>query len=40
MTLKTFRGQGVYQPAIDEAIRKLDLGDWVSPLAALVWTIL
>ncbi|KAK7470978.1 Lyso-phosphatidylcholine acyltransferase [Stygiomarasmius scandens] len=27
--LETFRGQGIYQPAVDTAIEKLDKGDWV-----------
>ncbi|KAF9057457.1 hypothetical protein BJ165DRAFT_1333965, partial [Panaeolus papilionaceus] len=26
---ETFRGQGIYQPAVDAAIRKLDEGSWV-----------
>ena len=28
--IETFRGQGIWQPAIDDAIRKLDTGEWVS----------
>lgn len=28
-TLETFRGRGIYQPAVDTAIRKLDQGSWV-----------
>jgi len=27
--LETFRGKGVYQPAVDVAIEKLDQGGWV-----------
>ncbi|KAI5122408.1 hypothetical protein M0805_002958 [Coniferiporia weirii] len=27
--LETFRGNGIYQPAVDEAIRKLDNGGWI-----------
>ncbi|KZP13038.1 hypothetical protein FIBSPDRAFT_754067 [Athelia psychrophila] len=27
--LETFRGQGIYQPAVDTAIEKLDQGGWV-----------
>ncbi|KAF5369807.1 hypothetical protein D9758_001351 [Tetrapyrgos nigripes] len=27
--LETFRGKGIYQPAVDTAINKLDNGDWV-----------
>ncbi|KDQ11433.1 hypothetical protein BOTBODRAFT_46403 [Botryobasidium botryosum FD-172 SS1] len=27
--IETFRGQGVHQPAIDEAVRKLEAGKWL-----------
>jgi monolysocardiolipin acyltransferase len=27
--LETFRGNGVFQPAVDTAIAKLNKGDWV-----------
>ncbi|THV05418.1 hypothetical protein K435DRAFT_712859 [Dendrothele bispora CBS 962.96] len=27
--LETFRGRGIYQPAVDTAIKKLNQGDWV-----------
>jgi monolysocardiolipin acyltransferase len=27
--LETFRGRGIYQPAVDTAIEKLDQGQWV-----------
>lgn len=27
--LEAIRGQGIYQPSVDEAIRKLNAGDWV-----------
>ena len=30
-----FRGKGVFQSAMDESIRKLDQGEWVSPAALL-----
>lgn len=30
--LETFRGQGVFQPAVDAAIRQLNDGAWVSLL--------
>ncbi|KAJ9092616.1 hypothetical protein QFC19_008654 [Naganishia cerealis] len=33
--IETVRGGGVFQPAIDDAIRKLDQGEWVSLFA--VW---
>ena len=36
--LETFRGKGVYQPAVDAAIEKLGKGDWVSLIACSVWT--
>jgi hypothetical protein len=28
--IETVRGGGIFQPAIDEAIKKLQAGDWVS----------
>lgn len=28
--IETFRGQGIYQPAIETAIDKLDQAQWVS----------
>ena len=27
--LETFRGKGIYQPAVDTAIEKLNKGEWV-----------
>jgi hypothetical protein len=30
--IETFRGEGVYQPAIDTAIEKLRAGAWVRPI--------
>lgn len=27
--IETFRGQGIYQPAVDAAIEKVDQGGWV-----------
>src|ERR1700683_1716391 len=33
--LETFRGRGIYQPAVDTAIEKLDQGQWVCP--RLIW---
>ena len=32
--LETFRGQGVYQPAVDVAIELLNRGAWVRPYLA------
>jgi hypothetical protein len=29
--IETFRGEGVYQPAIDTAIERLRAGAWVRP---------
>ena len=29
--IETVRGGGIFQPAIDEAIKKLQAGDWVRP---------
>lgn len=28
--IETFRGKGVFQPAIDEAVKLLQQGEWVS----------
>jgi hypothetical protein len=30
--LETFRGRGIYQPAVDTAIEKLDQGQWVCSI--------
>ncbi|EMD35914.1 hypothetical protein CERSUDRAFT_115825 [Gelatoporia subvermispora B] len=27
--LETFRGKGIYQPAVDNAIKKLNMGEWI-----------
>lgn len=29
--IETFRGQGVFQPAVDEAVKLLQKGEWVRP---------
>jgi len=31
-TLETFRGRGIYQASVDEAIEKLNMGHWVRHL--------
>lgn len=31
--IETFRGKGIFQPAIDTAIEKLNRGEWVSSLS-------
>ena len=33
--IETFRGKGIFQPAIDTAIEKLNRGEWVSISASL-----
>jgi hypothetical protein len=33
--IETVRGGGVFQPAIDDAIRKLDQGEWVSAVSSI-----
>lgn len=35
--IETVRGGGVFQPAIDDAIKKLGQGEWVS-FAGLGWS--
>lgn len=33
--IETFRGKGIFQPAIDDAIEKLNRGEWVSVMHLL-----
>lgn len=34
--IETVRGGGIYQPAVDEAIKRVEQGSWVRPLTARI----